>query len=33
MDGGEIMDRFLIVQRFRCGELLKWEPQQFPNEE
>ena len=22
---GEIMDRFLVVQHFRCGSLLKWE--------
>jgi serine/threonine-protein phosphatase 2A activator len=21
---GEIMDRFLVVQHFRCGEILKW---------
>jgi hypothetical protein len=25
MYSGEIMDRFLVVQHFRCGTLLKWE--------
>jgi serine/threonine-protein phosphatase 2A activator len=25
MYSGEIMDRFLVVQHFRCGSLLKWE--------
>jgi hypothetical protein len=24
MYSGEIMERFLVVQHFRCGTLLKW---------